>query len=132
MLSRLLLCKVADSVAKGGVKQVRVHLHLCPARRLPKLPLPRRRFFLLNHHEMIQQSKLTSIDFAEVVLPVDEDLPDLGADKIHAFGCALRYLRTEIALESLNISLTFQAFSHNAKLSWQTTTVKRLRAERVR
>ena len=83
------------------------------------------------HHEMIQRSKLTSIQFAEVVLPGVEDLPDLGADKIHAFGCTFRYLRTEIALESLNISLTFQAFSHIAKVSWQTTTVKRSRAERV-
>lgn len=50
---------------------------------------------------MIQQSKLTSIHFAEVVLPDDEELPDLGADKIHALECALRYLCTEIALESL-------------------------------
>ena len=66
-------------------------------------------------HEMIQCSELISTQFFEVVLLGDEDLPDLGADKRDALECALWYLRTKIAAESLHINLTFHEFGHSAE-----------------
>ncbi|KAL9130488.1 MAG: hypothetical protein Q9175_007012, partial [Cornicularia normoerica] len=55
---------------------------------------------------------------AEVVFFLgDEQSPGYGADKVHAFGCALRYLWSEIAISSLKISLTFHAFGNSAQLS---------------
>ncbi|KAM0798633.1 hypothetical protein BDR22DRAFT_891035 [Usnea florida] len=54
-------------------------------------------------------------NFFEVVLLGDEDLPDLGADKRHALECALWYLRTKIAVESLHINLTLHEFGHSAE-----------------
>ena len=48
----------------------------------------------------------------------DEDLPDLGADKTHAFGCTLRYLRSQITIESLYMNIAMHTFRGSADLSW--------------
>ena len=59
----------------------------------------------------------------------DEDLPDLGADKTHAFGCALRYLRTEITVESLYMNLAMHTFRSSADLSWFATGLKNIKVQ---
>lgn len=38
-------------------------------------------------------------------------------DKLHAFGCALRYLRSEITVKSLHIRLAYHSFRVSAQLS---------------
>ena len=59
----------------------------------------------------------------------DEDLPDLGADKTHAFGCALRYLHSEITVESLFMNLAMHTFRHNAELSWFAGGLKNIKVQ---
>lgn len=59
----------------------------------------------------------------------DEELPDYGADKVHAFGCALRYLRTEITIISLHISLAFHTFSNDVQLSWFASALNKIKVQ---
>ncbi len=59
----------------------------------------------------------------------DEDLPDHGDDKVHAFGCALRHLRSEITISSLHIQLGYHAFSNSAQLSWFASTLDKIKVQ---
>ena len=59
----------------------------------------------------------------------DEDLPDFGADKTHAFGCALRYLHSEITVELLYMHLAMHTFRHSAQLSWFATGLKNIKVQ---
>ena len=47
----------------------------------------------------------------------DDRLPGHAYEKIHAFGCALRHLRSQILVKSLHIKLGYYAFRNNAQLS---------------
>ena len=59
----------------------------------------------------------------------DEDLPDLGADKTYAFGCALRYLRSEITIESLYMNIAMHTFRNSADLSWFAGGLKNIKVQ---
>lgn len=59
----------------------------------------------------------------------DEDLPDLGADKTHAFGCALRYLRSKITVDSLYMNLAMHTFRNSADLSWFAAGLKNIKVQ---
>ena len=59
----------------------------------------------------------------------DEDLPDLGADKTHAFGCALRSLRSEITVDSLYMNLAMHSFQTSADLSWFAAGLKNIKVQ---
>ncbi len=47
----------------------------------------------------------------------DEDLPGTADDKVHAFGCALRYLRRQISVNSLFLRLSYYCFRSSAQLA---------------
>ena len=59
----------------------------------------------------------------------DEDLPDHADDKVHAFGCALRHLRSEITISSLHIQLGYHAFSNSIALSWFASTLDKIKVQ---
>ncbi len=47
----------------------------------------------------------------------DQDLPGAAEDKVHAFGCALRYLRCQLTINSLFLRLSYYNFRSNAQLT---------------
>ena len=47
----------------------------------------------------------------------DEDLPDFAHDRIYAFGCALRQLRSPLIISSLHIKLGYYSFRTSTQLS---------------
>ena len=47
----------------------------------------------------------------------DNRWPGHADEKIHAFGCALRHLRSQILVKSLHIRLAYHAFKDSAQLS---------------
>ena len=59
----------------------------------------------------------------------DEHLPDHADDKVHAFGCALRHLRSEITISSLHIQLGYHTFSNSAQLSWFASTLDKIKVQ---
>lgn len=59
----------------------------------------------------------------------DEDLPNYADELIHAFGCALHYLRSEILVSSLHISLAFHTFSSAAQLSWFASALSKIKVQ---
>lgn len=59
----------------------------------------------------------------------DEELPSYANDLVHAFGCALRYLRTEITIGSLHIGLAYHAFSHSAQLSGFASALSKIKVQ---
>lgn len=70
---------------------------------------------------------------AEVVFFLgDEQSPGYGADNVDAFGCALRYLWSEIAISSLKISLTFHAFGNSAQLSGFASALSNINDSKVK
>lgn len=59
----------------------------------------------------------------------DEELPDHGDDKAHAFGCALRYLRSEIMVSSLHIQLAYHTFTTSAQLSRFASALSKIKVQ---
>lgn len=56
-------------------------------------------------------------------------MPGDAADRVYAFGCALRYLRPEIVIGSLYISLAYHTFHSNAQLSWFASALNKIEVE---
>ena len=47
----------------------------------------------------------------------DDELPGVAEDRVYAFGCALRYLRSQIIVNSLHLRFAFYTFRSSAQLS---------------
>ena len=59
----------------------------------------------------------------------DEELPGEGESKTYAFGCALRYLRSEITISSLHINLAYHTFINSAQLSVFASAMRKLKVQ---
>ena len=59
----------------------------------------------------------------------DEDLPDSAQDKLHAFGCALRQLRSPIIINSLYIRFAYHSFRSSAQLSDFASTMNKIKVQ---
>lgn len=59
----------------------------------------------------------------------DDELPSDGENKAHAFGCALRYLRPELTISSLHISLAYHSFRNSAQLSVFASALRKLKVQ---
>ena len=69
-------------------------------------------------------------ELAEVVFELgDEELPNYAEDKVHAFGCVLRYLRSEIIISSLHVKLAYHTFGNSAQLSDFASTLSKIKVQ---
>lgn len=59
----------------------------------------------------------------------DEHLPEYANDKLHAFGCALKYLRSEMIISSLNIKFAYHSFNNSAQLSGFASTLRMIKVQ---
>lgn len=59
----------------------------------------------------------------------DEQLPSYANDTVHAFGCALRYLRSNITISSLHIRLAYHTFNNSTGLSWFATALSKIKVQ---
>ena len=69
-------------------------------------------------------------ELAKVVFELgDEDLPNSAEDRVHAFGCVLRYLRSDIIIGSLHLKLLYHTFGTSAQLSYFASTLKHIKVQ---
>ena len=59
----------------------------------------------------------------------DEELPNCAEDRVHAFGCVLRYLRSDIIIGSLHLKLAYHTFGTSAQLSDFASTLKKIKVQ---
>lgn len=59
----------------------------------------------------------------------DEELPNCAEDKVHAFGCVLRHLRSEIIIGSLHLKLAFHTFGTSTQLSTFASTLSKVKVQ---
>ena len=59
----------------------------------------------------------------------DEDLPDFAHDRIYAFGCALRQLRSPLIINSLHIKLGYYSFRSSAQLSDFASALSKIKVQ---
>lgn len=56
-------------------------------------------------------------------------MPNYSDDLVHAFGCALRFLRSEITIGSLQMNLAYHAFSNSAQLSGFASSLGKIKVQ---
>lgn len=59
----------------------------------------------------------------------DWELPNCAEDRVHAFGCVLRYLRSDIIICSLHLKLAYHTFGTSAQLSHFASTLKKIKVQ---
>lgn len=59
----------------------------------------------------------------------DEQLPSHSDTLVHAFGCALRFLRSDIIIGSLQINLAYHAFGNSAQLSGFASSLGKIKVQ---
>lgn len=59
----------------------------------------------------------------------DGDLPDLPNDRIYAFGCALRQLRSLLIINLLHIQLEYYSFRSSAQISDFASALSKIKVQ---
>ena len=68
---------------------------------------------------------------AEAVFELgDDDLPYSAHDRIYAFGCALRQLRSPLIINSLHVRLGYYSFNSSAELSDFASALSKIKVQR--
>ena len=69
-------------------------------------------------------------ELANVVFELgDEELPNHAEDRVHAFGCVIRHLRSEIIIGSLHLKLAYHTFGTSAQLSVFASTLSKIKVQ---
>lgn len=59
----------------------------------------------------------------------DDELPNFAEDKVHAFGCVLRHLRSVIIIGSLHLKFAYHTFGTSAQLSVFASRLNRIKVQ---
>ena len=59
----------------------------------------------------------------------DEELPNCAYDRVDAFGCALRNLRSPITVNSLHLRLAYYTFANSTQLSDLASALSKIKVQ---
>lgn len=60
---------------------------------------------------------------------VDEELPNCAYDRVDAFGCALRNLRSPVTVNSLNLRLAYYTFANSTQPSDLASALSKIKVQ---